>query len=319
MMWTLLPLLSSWVARPAAGVSTEEHHSRRRPVLFLMADDFRPQMGHLGFTDVETPNLDRLAKGGVSFTRAYCQAPVCNPSRFSFLTGNYPDVHKVFYFENTASGAMGQRGSLDFFAHARSHGFLTFGVGKLWHWGPDSRSFSKAGGAYFPQSYDQEWGCTDKEKSGRCAPKKGSLEPWVMGKVFATDVANASLFDYRVASDAIAKLKIGAQAYKEHRRPFVLGVGFHHPHTKWLVPRSLYDRLERTTTVEVPDPAARYVGAPRFAFGDINIGDTAHLMAGEQIGVPRSPWDADAPPLALEVGLGIGACSATHDCVACVR
>ena len=168
-------------------------------MVFLMADDFRPQMGHLGFTDVETPNLDRLAKGGVSFTRAYCQAPACNPSRFSFLTGNYPDVHKVYFFESTAPAAMGQRGALDFFAHARSHGYMTFGVGKLWHWGPDKKSFSPAGGAYFPTKYDQEWGCTDREPSGRCAPTDVS-KPWVAGKVFATDVSNALLFDHRVAS-----------------------------------------------------------------------------------------------------------------------
>ena len=73
--------------------------------------------------------------------------------------------------------------------------------------------------------------------------------------------------------------------------PFFLGVGFHHPHTKWLVPRSLYDRLERTTTVEVPDPAARYVGAPRFAFGDINIGDT---MVQQSLleKIPRSKGDS---------------------------
>ena len=72
----------------------------KRNVLFMIADDLRPQLGHLGHaSDVETPSIDRLAATGVSFRRAYCQAPACNPSRNSFLTGTYPDVSKVFYFE----------------------------------------------------------------------------------------------------------------------------------------------------------------------------------------------------------------------------
>ena len=68
----------------------------KRNVLFMIADDLRPQLGHLGHSDVDTPQIDRLAKTGVSFRRAYCQAPACNPSRNSFLTGMYPDVSKVF-------------------------------------------------------------------------------------------------------------------------------------------------------------------------------------------------------------------------------
>jgi arylsulfatase A-like enzyme len=93
----------------------------------------------------------------VTFSRAYCQAPVCNPSRSSFLTGLYPDVSKVFYFEGVTGQTMGKRGDQDFFAHMRTHGFLTFGVGKLWHWDPSRDSFSSIGGEYFPRGYDQEY------------------------------------------------------------------------------------------------------------------------------------------------------------------
>ena len=51
-------------------------------VLFIMADDFRPEMGCYGSSAL-TPNLDRLAKRSVQFERAYCQQAVCNPSRSS--------------------------------------------------------------------------------------------------------------------------------------------------------------------------------------------------------------------------------------------
>ena len=253
--------------------SDEDRGGRRRPVVLVVADDFRPQVGAFGFDDVETPHLDRLVAGGVSFTRAYAQAPSCNPSRTSFLTGLYPDVTKVFYFEGVAHLTMGARGELDVFTHLRSHGFLTFGVGKLWHWEPVGHPFSKVGGPYFPEpgTYDQEWGCADGEKDGgRCAPTSG--QPFLMGKVFPTDDPVPSLFDYRVASNAIAKLRVGADAYARQRRPFLLGCGFHHPHTKWRVPRPLYERLKKRRRVAAPDAARRTVGAPVHAFGDVDLG-----------------------------------------------
>jgi iduronate 2-sulfatase len=64
-------------------------------VLFIMADDFRPEMGCYGSTAL-TPNLDRLAKRSVQFERAYCQQAVCNPSRSSLLTGRRPDTLKLW-------------------------------------------------------------------------------------------------------------------------------------------------------------------------------------------------------------------------------
>ena len=77
--------------------------------------------------------------------------------------GLYPDVSKVYYFEGVPALTMGERGTIDLFSHMRTHGFLTFGVGKLWHWEPVGHPFSKVGGAYFPVvgTYGQEWGCPD--------------------------------------------------------------------------------------------------------------------------------------------------------------
>jgi len=54
-------------------------------VLFLICD-----VGSYGDPQVRTPNIARLAKRGVRFERAYCQYPLCGPSRASFMTGLYP-------------------------------------------------------------------------------------------------------------------------------------------------------------------------------------------------------------------------------------
>ncbi|MEM1059308.1 MAG: sulfatase-like hydrolase/transferase [Verrucomicrobiota bacterium] len=60
-------------------------------VILLSADHMRADtIGAYGHPHVVTPNLDRLASGGVNFRQCYCQSPLCMPSRASFMTGLYP-------------------------------------------------------------------------------------------------------------------------------------------------------------------------------------------------------------------------------------
>ncbi len=65
--------------------------SDRRPnVLWITTDQQRfDTIGALGYPYMHTPNLDRIVESGVGFSRAYCQSPICTPSRASFMTGRY--------------------------------------------------------------------------------------------------------------------------------------------------------------------------------------------------------------------------------------
>jgi len=69
-----------------------------RNVLFIMCDQLRADyLGCYGHPSIRTPNIDALASRGVRFTRAYCSAPTCGPSRMSFYTGRSMTSHGAIW------------------------------------------------------------------------------------------------------------------------------------------------------------------------------------------------------------------------------
>ncbi len=70
-------------------------------ILLIMSDEHAPMFSEpYGHPLVQTPHMDRLAKDGVTFTNAYCNSPLCMPSRMSFMTGKY--IHKIGAWDNAA-------------------------------------------------------------------------------------------------------------------------------------------------------------------------------------------------------------------------
>ena len=122
-------------------------------VLFIIADDLRPQLGIYG-NRAATPNLDELAQqpGALTFERAFAQITVCNPSRASLLCGRRPDRTLIFGFE--AGTPAGWTTLPEAF---RRSGYLTLGTGKLWHWGPGPT------GAW--SSWVRKWRRTDDDEN----------------------------------------------------------------------------------------------------------------------------------------------------------
>src|SRR5262245_46616433 len=92
----VLILLAACLAAPAARA---DEPKKKAPlnVLFIAVDDLNHWVGHLGRNaQTKTPNIDRLAKMGVTFTRAYCAAPLCNPSRAALMSGLRPGSTGVY-------------------------------------------------------------------------------------------------------------------------------------------------------------------------------------------------------------------------------
>ncbi|MCL4546034.1 MAG: sulfatase-like hydrolase/transferase [Chloroflexi bacterium] len=114
-------------------METTETTSHPRNVLLLMADEHAPQFsGPYGHPTVRTPNLDKLARAGVTFENAYCNSPLCVPSRMSFLTGRY--VHNIEVWDN----AVPLRSDAVTWPHLlRSAGYDTVLSGKQHFVGPD--------------------------------------------------------------------------------------------------------------------------------------------------------------------------------------
>ena len=104
----------------------------RPNVLFIAVDDLRDWVGHLsGHPNAKTPNIDRLAKRGVSFTRAYCSAPLCNPSRISLLTGVAPSKSGVY--GNGEKLRKKLPDAVTLMQHFRASGYSVRGAGKIFH------------------------------------------------------------------------------------------------------------------------------------------------------------------------------------------
>src|SRR6476646_9310771 len=82
-----------------AVIAADARAADKKPnVLFIAVDDLNHWVGHLGRNkQAKTPNIDKLAARGVTFTRAYCNAPACNPSRTAIMTGLRPSTSAVYH------------------------------------------------------------------------------------------------------------------------------------------------------------------------------------------------------------------------------
>lgn len=166
-------------------------------VLFIAVDDLNHWVGHLGRNpQVKTPNIDRLAKMGMTFTKAYCAAPICNPSRAALLSGMRPSTTGVY--DNTQNYRPAIAPELTLNSWFRTNGYFVAGAGKIYHGG---------GGRIW------EWDAYQRSGGGE---PKGKLEPRGVGgiKFGVLDCADDEMPDYRIASWVIEQLQ------REHGQPF---------------------------------------------------------------------------------------------------
>lgn len=188
-------------------------------ILFIAIDDLNDWIGVLGgHPQARTPNLDRLAKKSLLFTRAYCAAPACNPSRTALLTGLRPSTTGVYHNDQPWRPVLPDAVTLP--AYLLRHGYLVWGGGKIFHGGFND---GKAWSEYF----------TGKSKvPAEELPARGIGGNMQWGPMNAGDDA---MPDTQLTNWAIQKLK------QPHDKPFLLAVGYQKPHLAWHAPKKYFD------------------------------------------------------------------------------
>ena len=126
-VWLVLAVLGQ---APVVAVAAEKLN-----VLLIISDDLRPELGCYGSPLGKTPHIDALAASGVRFDRAYCQFPLCNPSRVSMLNSRQPVTTGIIDNRKNFRDTHPEFVSLP--QHFKAHGYATLRTGKIFHGGID--------------------------------------------------------------------------------------------------------------------------------------------------------------------------------------
>jgi arylsulfatase A-like enzyme len=228
-VFVVLGLANAERVLAAAGAS-------RPNVLFIMADDMNNSAGCYNHPLVKTPNLDRLAERGVRFERAYCQYPLCGPSRNSMLTGLYPFSTGILKNGLIFRQTIPHHVSLP--QAFRLEGYFAVRIGKLYHYNVP-RSIG-TNGHDDPASWEVELnpaGCDRLVEE----PDIFSLVPGHFGGTlswYASPRDDLLHTDGMLASDAEWVLE---RCARTKDRPFFLAVGFYRPHTPYVAPKKYFE------------------------------------------------------------------------------
>ena len=254
--------------------------STRPNVLFIACDDMNDWVGFLGgHPDTLTPNMDRLAKRGIVFNRAYCASPICGPSRASVLTGLKPETSGVYNNQGTYIDFVPDAVTLP--KHFKNNGYLVMGAGKINHamgcvvpdnyheFGPDAGAI---GGPFTweelnmnPGKYVKRKdiaGVSDNIKSGitkNIYPGKeierGSLKATLplngIDNTIDRPANGYNTFDWGPVSVTDNEMPDGMMASwaeeklkRNYTVPFFMAVGFYRPHQPWYAPAKYFKPFE---------------------------------------------------------------------------
>jgi choline-sulfatase len=199
----------------------------RPNLLIIMADEHAPQFsGPYGHPIVKTPNLDRLASEGVVFEHAYCNSPLCVPSRMSFMTGRY--VHHIGAWDNTSALSS----DTVTWAHlVRAAGYDAVLAGKQHFVGPDQLHGFRAQLARDLHA-EHDHPIFDWSEGTRVAP-----QPWPALAKAGPGTTIEIEVDDQVEAAALAYLRDAAR----RRQPWALNVSFIAPHFPLIVPQRYWD------------------------------------------------------------------------------
>ena len=243
----------------------EKQQQTQPNIVFISIDDLNDWVGFLGYEQVKTPHMDRLAARGFSFSNAHCPAPVCGPSRTAILSGMRPVTSGIYDNNIKFSRDLPQVVSLP--EHFKKNGYQVYGIGKLFHGSTanvPTTAFDAYGGklgsaAPFTSSdlqISKQNPYHEISKLGKTfkLPLNGMPADryWSRANTFdwgPVDLPDSLFSDRQSVDWSIDKL------HKIKDQPFLLTLGFERPHQPLFNPKRFHD-MYPLTEVELPKTPA---------------------------------------------------------------
>jgi len=268
----IVPLLLL-ISLPLMGQTPEA----RPNVLFIIADDLTANaLGCYGNEQALTPNIDRLAQRGMLFERAYCQYPVCGPSRAALLSGLYPQQNGVTSNtrEDVLSTSLGDHPTLP--QHFRNNGYTTARIGKLYHMGVPGDITAGSNGADHPASWSMRFNIQAPEWMTEGAAQMLSNEELRLDRDRHYGLGFGTAF-YIVQGegngaeqhDVLAADKAIELMGQLRDQPFFLAVGFVRPHVPLVAPASYFQPFVADDLILPTWPAGDRLDIPRLGISRV--------------------------------------------------
>ncbi|WP_281612944.1 sulfatase [Flammeovirga sp. SubArs3] len=213
----------------------------KKNILFIIVDDLRPELNCYGNDYMVTPNIDKLAEGGVLFENAYVNQAVCSASRASFLTGVRPDVTGVDYPYSKYFVEEFLSTHKTISSYFYSKGYYTRNIGKVHHGKYDRPLTEKRFSSKLNKYADPENASFKKNQKTKSKLKGPAVE--------AIDVEDENYQDGEAVVEAMATLDRATTSGK----PFCISVGFYKPHLPFNAPKKYWDLYEREAIPLAPN------------------------------------------------------------------
>lgn len=211
-------------------------------VIIMTDTQSRNMVGAYGEKRMDTPNLDRLAAGGVRFDRAYTTCPLCTPARSGIFSGTHPTVNGAWCNNVAPSSTVPLMGTI--FSH---YGYTTAFVGK-WHLDGSGYFGDGVAGGGFADAW------------------------WYDGKRYAQDVGHETFNRYRTGAEVdaadvwghrVANRAVDFLKCRKTKDPFLLVASFDEPHGPYRAPAPFHEAFDTSSLEPPPNFGAPLPDKPR--------------------------------------------------------
>jgi arylsulfatase A-like enzyme len=227
----------------------------KKNVLFLMADDFNSWVGASGYnTQAHTPNLDKLAKKGVLFKKAYNAGPVCNPSRNALQSGYR--VRTTGVTGNEAGFVREMKGFEDVITmhqYFKENGYYALGAGKIYHSFVTSKKYPQSDFQNYseiidPIDYGIYNGCSGPNNLA-WGDKPTYADSWLKYQRLTVNVKECD--GYKVAQEVVKRIQ-GYATSANKDKPFFMAFGEFRPHLPFESPEIFWNNW-KTSEIKLPE------------------------------------------------------------------